>query len=151
MGAIFPRVGGSGEAQARAPEFFAWAPLLAVLVFTLNNFWIKGRAPVAIAGKLSDFAACFFLPLFVAALLAFTTRLERRQRVLVGCLVTTVGFSLVKISHAASAVLDSVCASLGSLILLHSPANRVDVTDLVALPMVAVAFWWARNNDGSTR
>lgn len=141
---------GPPQEGRRAPEFLAWAPLAAVALFTLNNFWLKGRAPVVIAGKLSDFAACFFLPLFVAALLAHATPWSRARRVALGAVTTALVFTLVKTSAAASAVLDGFCAALGSLVGLRSPANRVDPTDLVALPMVLLACWWS-NNQGKKR
>jgi len=132
---------------ARAPEFFAWPPLLAVTLFTFNNFWLKGRAPGVLSGKLSDFAACFFLPLFLSALLARVTPLAARTRAVVGATVTVVVFTLVKTSPAASRLLDALCAALGSLVLFHSPRNCVDPSDLFALPMVLLACLWARAVD----
>lgn len=106
-----------------------------------------GARAAALAGKLSDFAACFFLPLFVAALLARVTRWSRARRVAVGAVTTTLVFTLVKTSAAASAVLDGFCAALGSLVGLQSPANRVDPTDLLALPMVPLARWWSHHQE----
>jgi hypothetical protein len=141
---------GTLQEGRRAPEFLAWAPLAAVALFTFNNFWLKGRAPVVLAGKLSDFAACFFLPLFVAALLAHVTCWSRARRVALGAVTTALVFTLVKTSAAASSVLDGFCAALGSLVALRSPANRVDPTDLLALPMVLLACWWS-NNQGRKR
>jgi len=139
-------LGGSHTAFVRsassAPEFFAWPPLAAVLLFTLNNFWLKGRAPGLLSGKLSDFAACFFLPLFVSALLARVTPLRLRVRVAVGAGVTALAFALVKTSPAASSLLDALCA-----LFLRSPKNCVDPSDLVALPMVLLACLWARAVD----
>jgi hypothetical protein len=142
---------GREHSGARAPEFLAWAPLAAIALFTLNNFWLKGRAPVAIAGKLSDFAACFFLPLFFSALLAFATRWSLARRMLIGCATAVVGFSLVKTSAAASLLLDRACAALGGLVAFQSPKNRVDASDLIALPMVALAWLWAKKRDRSFR
>ena len=105
----------SSPSGARAPEFLAWPPLLAVVLFTFNNFWLKGRAPGLLSGKLSDFAACFFLPLFLSALLAHVTPLPARARVAFGAAITVVVFTSVKTSAAASGLLDALCAALGSL------------------------------------
>lgn len=129
------------------PEFFAWPPLAAVALFTLNNFWLKWHAPGVVSGKLSDFAACFFLPLFVSALLGKVTPLQLRARALLGAGVTVLVFGLVKTSPLASSWLDAFCAAFGSLVSLHSPNNRVDPSDLSALPMVLIACLWARAVD----
>jgi hypothetical protein len=133
-----------------APEFFAWPPLVAVALFTLNNFWLKGRAPGIVSGKLSDFAACFFLPLFVSALLGKVTPLRLQARVALGAAVTVLVFSLVKTSPLASSWLDALCAAFGSLVSRQSPNNCVDPSDLIALPMVLGACLWARAVDRRT-
>lgn len=140
----------SSPSGARAPEFLAWPPLLAVVLFTFNNFWLKGRAPGLLSGKLSDFAACFFLPLFLSALLAHVTPLPARARVAIGAAITVVVFTSVKTSAAASGLLDALCAALGSLVAFHSAKNRVDPSDLFALPMVLLACLWARAVDRRT-
>ena len=141
-------LGGVHEPRAgHAPEFFAWPPLAAVLLFTLNNFWLKSCSPGVLSGKLSDFAACFFLPLFISALLARATPLRLAVRVAVGAAVTALLFGLVKTSPAASSLLDALCGAFGSLVSLHSPNNCVDPSDLVALPMVLLACLWARAVD----
>ena len=69
------------------PEFFAPLPLLAVGLMVLNDWVLKPRLHNALTGKLSDVAVCFFLPLFISALLGFLWRRQPRARILVGAAV----------------------------------------------------------------
>ena len=62
-------------AASGAPEFFGVLPLMAVGLFALNNFVLKRAWPGLVTGKLSDLLICFFLPLFVSALMQRISRL----------------------------------------------------------------------------
>ena len=67
-----------------APEFFSALPLAAVALFALNNGVLKRAWPGLITGKLSDVTICFFLPLFLSALLERVSRLAVATRVAAG-------------------------------------------------------------------
>lgn len=128
-----------------APEFFGVLPLAAVALFALNNFVFKRAWPGLVTGKLSDLLVCFFLPLFVAALLQrLSPRLGPAARVAAGIVVTAAIFIAVKTSPAASHVLDRDIALLLQPLGLRTARNCVDVTDLCALPMLALAWLHAR-------
>jgi hypothetical protein len=128
-----------------APEFFSLLPRAAVALFALNNFVFKRAWPGLVTGKLSDLLACFFLPLFVSALLQrLSPRLGVAARVAAGIVVTGAIFIAVKTSSAASHVLDRDIALLLQPLGLRTAPNCVDVTDLCALPMVALAWLHAR-------
>jgi hypothetical protein len=136
---------GAARALARgAPEFFGILPLTAVGLFALNNFVLKRTWPGWVTGKLSDLLVCFFLPLFVSALLEQVSRLGAATRVTVGIALTATIFIAVKTSVAASLVLDRDIAMLLQPFGLRSMPNRADVTDLCALPMLALAWLHAR-------
>src|SRR5205085_11132169 len=117
-----------------APEFFGILPLTAVGLFALNNFVLKRTWPGLVTGKLSDLLICFFLPLFVSALLEQVSRLGAATRVAVGIALTATIFVAVKTSTTASHVLDRDIAMLLQPFGIRFMPNRVDVTDLCALP-----------------
>jgi hypothetical protein len=127
-------------------EFFAPLPLFAVGLFAVNNWVLKSRYPGWVTGKLSDIAACFFLPLFLSAFVDLVSlrKLRLRSRLAVGATLTIVGFSAVKLSKTASDGMTFVINALNRYAGLPMTENRVDPSDLIALPFVAVALWWAR-------
>ena len=136
--------GGTEAAAAGAPEFFGVLPLLAVSLFALNNFVLKRAWPGLVTGKLSDLLICFFLPLFLSALLARVSPLGAATRVAAGIAVTAAIFVAVKTSASASRVLDHDIALLLGPFGIRTAPNRVDVTDLWALPMLVLAWLHAR-------
>lgn len=120
-------------------EFCAPLPLAAVTLLAVNDHWLKAAFHNAVTGKLSDISGCFFLPLFVSALLELTTELLPKARLLLGASVTTVLFTCVSTSRVAA---DFVCAALapvGALFGLHGYRIACDPTDLIALPCVALS------------
>jgi hypothetical protein len=131
-------------AERRAPEYFSALPLAAVALFALNNGVLKRAWPGLITGKLSDVLICFFLPLFVSALLERVSRLAVATRMAIGIALTATIFIAVKTSAIASGLLDRDIARLLAPLGIHTAPNRVDVTDLCALPMLAVAWLYAR-------
>ena len=135
-----------GRSGRGAPEFFGVLPLMAVALFALNNGVLKRAFPGFVTGKLSDLLICFFLPLFVSALLERLSRLEVGSRVAAGIALTAAIFIAVKTSAAASAVLDRDIALVLQPFGIRTAPNRVDVTDLCALPMLALAWLYARRS-----
>lgn len=132
------------------PELASPLPLAAAAVLAANDHLLKAAFPGAITGKLSDFAGCFVLPLFLSAALACVTSWPLRARLALGTSVTAVAFSAVKLSPAAAGAVAS------ALDLATRPtfglSNRIvaDPTDLVALPLVLAAFaWGARRREAA--
>jgi hypothetical protein len=130
-----------------APEFFGIWPLLAVALFALNNIVLKRAWPGWVTGKLSDLLVCFFLPLFLSALLQRLGGLGAETRVAAGVAATAVVFIAVKTSVAASRVLDRGIAVLSQPLEMHLAPNCVDASDLCALPMLALAWLYARRRN----
>jgi hypothetical protein len=132
------------SSRPRAPEFFSLPPLAAVAVLVLNDHVLKGAFRGTLTGKLSDVAGCFFLPLFVSAVLAEVTSLTLHRRIALGVAATLALFVPIKLfPQAASAVARAV--ELVSLPLgLGAQHITVDPTDLLALPMVLLAAHYAR-------
>ena len=126
------------------PEFLAPVPLLAVGLMAVNDAYLKFAFHDALTGKLSDLAGCFFLPLFISAGLALATGWPLRRRLALGCAATALLFSLISTSslmaRAVCAGLEVVTAPLG----LSGHRIVSDPTDLVALPLVAAAWWYGR-------
>jgi hypothetical protein len=128
----------------RAPEFFSLAPLLAVALLTVNDHYFKGAFHNTLTGKLSDFAGCFFLPLYVSAMLAFVTRWSLERRLWVGALTTLAIFIPVSVSRPAA---DFVCRMVEWVAIpLGIGAQRIasDPTDLIAVPMICLAVLYAQ-------
>ena len=103
-------------------------PLIAILVTAANDHVLKGSGllPAWLTGKLSDFAGLFFFPLVVAAVLRAKTAAART-----GVVVATGAlFAVFKLSPRA-------CAWIAPI-----AGVTPDATDLIALPMLALAWWW---------
>jgi hypothetical protein len=121
-------------------EFFAPAPLLAVALMGLNDAYLKYRFHNALTGKLSDLAGCFFLPLFVSALLALVTPLRLATRLGIGATVTVVLFGAIKLSQPVG---DNVCLAMdwvGRRVGTGCGRIIADRSDLLALPCVLLAL-----------
>jgi hypothetical protein len=125
------------------PEFFNIWCYAAVGLFALNNHFLKFHYHNWLTGKLSDFAACFFLPLFISAVLALFVKWPLRRRVLIGAIVTVLIFSVVKLSPSASSILNNLLSFITLSFGFGGSNNTTDVTDLIALPMVGVAYYFA--------
>jgi hypothetical protein len=126
--------------------------LLAVAVLAINDWLLKPRfGPSVVTGKLSDVAGLIFAPVVLSAAIglvchvaawlgaAVDPSLSRRR--LVACTVATGAvFAAVKLSPAAAGVLAAAISQLGR------PATiRLDPSDLLALPALALALWIGRD------
>lgn len=131
----------------------------ALLLLLVNDHVLKRAMPGVLTGKLSDLAGMVFFPLVLVALARMTTpkhvwtaRFEPRVLV-AACLATAIGFALVKSTAFGN---DAYRMTWGAL---QWPAHALsalargralphlakvscvrDVTDLVALPFVGVAW-----------
>ena len=134
------REAGSSRAPGRrVREFIAPLPIAAVALLAVNDHLLKAAFHNTLTGKLSDIAGCFFLPLYVSALLSLVTGISLRARLYLGALITTALFVSVSLSRVAA---DAVCRWVG---MLAAPLGythlriAADPTDLIALPLVAAA------------
>lgn len=111
------------------------APLAALAVLALNDHVLKGAGllPGALTGKLSDFAGLFLFPVLLFVLLRVCTSSSRQRLAWASAGLTALGFAGVKLHPETNAL---VSATWGPMLL--------DPTDLVALPMVALAACWLR-------
>lgn len=124
------------------PEFFNAGCLGAVSVFALNNYAWKYQYHNWLTGKLSDLAACFFLPLFFSAILSLLVSWPLQRRVLAGACVTIVVFTLLKTSSLASGWFDDQLSILTTFVGLGRSINIADKADLIALPMTGLAYFY---------
>ena len=107
-----------------SPAFIA---SLALLV--LNDFVLKPVFHNALTGKLSDFAGLFALTLFVATLCPSYRR--------VAGWAIAAAFTFWKTSYAESLI------EAWNAVAPFAVGRTVDLTDLVALSMIALAVWAA--------
>jgi len=126
------------------PEFLAPLPLCAVALMAVNDRWLKPTFHNALTGKLSDVAICFFLPLYVSALLALVTRWPRARRVAVGAGFTVCLFTALKVSQPAADLFCTLLRPLGAPLGLSRFQAWADPTDLVTLPLVWAAVRYSR-------
>ena len=126
--------------QINIPEFFNPWCLSAVALFAVNNIFWKYHYPGWFTGKLSDFAACYFLPLFISALLSLLVNWTVKQRLLIGVTLTSLIFTLVKTSVLISEYMNMLLSKLTSAFGLGPSINLVDPTDLIALPLIGITY-----------
>ena len=144
------------------PEFFAPAPLGAVALMALNDHVLKARLHNALTGKLSDLAACFFLPALVSGVLGMVGPLRSAWRLAAGALVTAGIFVALELSDTAGGWFALVTTTLGAPLGIHRAVLTRDLTDLAALAMIPLGCLHARraitrgatdaaaNSDGAT-
>src|SRR5215510_1564174 len=107
-----------------SPAFIA---ALALLV--INDFALKPLFHNALTGKLSDFAGLFALTLFVA------TQWPRHGRLAAALIAAT--FTFWKTSYAEPLI------EAWNAVAPFAFGRTVDLSDLVALPMIPLAVWAA--------
>ncbi len=125
-------------------EFFGVAPLAAVALLAVNDAFLKPLFHNALTGKLSDFAGCFFLPLYASALLAVVTGLSRERRLWIGAAFTVALFAPIKIWPEAGAAVCAALLPLGRALGLSGLHIVADPTDLLALVMVPLAVAYGK-------
>jgi hypothetical protein len=135
-----------------------------VVVLLLNDHVWKAAMPGAVTGELSDFAGLIFFPLMLIAAAEIAQdgvgRWQRpnRKLAIAACLLTAAGFALVKATaigttawSVATGAMQWLPGAAADVFMGHglpAPARTLvamDVTDLIALPAVLVAFWIARS------
>jgi len=131
-------------------EFVAPLPLAAVALMAVNDAFLKARLHDALTGKLSDIAVCFFLPLYLSALIGAVTRVAPRTRLLVGAAVTAALYAVLELSPAAAAAFCVANARVGALVGIHRPFRLTsDPTDLLALALVPAAYVYGMRRLGA--
>ena len=110
-----------------------WLGSLATLA--INDHLLKGSGmfPELVTGKLSDFAGLLVAPLLLATLLG----VRKRYAWLLAHAAVGFVFTAIQVSPAAANLWASAMGSIG-----FPWAITPDVTDLVALPMLAVSAWF---------
>jgi hypothetical protein len=117
--------------------------VLALVVLVVNDHILKAAHPGLLTGKLSDVAGLVLAPPLVAVLASLIAPRLRARTVAVGA-VAAVGltFTIIKSSGYAAGA-----ASAAWSLLWPPSLVRADVTDMVALPALAVAWWaWTRSS-----
>ena len=130
----------SGQGPSSLEPFYSLPALGAVALFALNNWVLKQRFPGWVTGKLSDVLVCFFLPLYIAALLRWCSGLGASVRIKAGLALTAALLVAVKSSWLASDLLNAIVQPLSARLGLHTRPNLADASDLIALPVLWLAF-----------
>jgi hypothetical protein len=141
---------GPGRRALPAGELLEPVALSAVLLLVMNDWLLKGRAPAALTGKLSDLAGLVCAPLIATAALDVAlwaaARLGapvdfslRRWKIAAAAVAVGTAFAAVKLSPDAAGALERAAAAVG-LGWRIAP----DPGDLVVLPALALAIWLGR-------
>ncbi len=117
--------------------------LAAIAVLLVNDHVLKAAWPGPVTGKLSDVAGLVFAPALVAAVLCLLVpRVPARMAAAFGLAGVGLAFAWVKATAAGAGVASAAWSVLRPSTIL------ADVTDLAALPALAVAWWtWRRVRD----
>ena len=141
---------GPGRRALPAGELLDPVALAAVLLLVVNDWFLKGRAPAGLTGKLSDLAGLVCAPLIATAALDVAlwaaARLGapvdfslRRWKIAGAAAVIGCAFAAVKLSPAAAHALEQAAGGIG----LHWRI-AADASDLFTLPGLALAIWLGR-------
>jgi hypothetical protein len=141
---------GPGRRALPAGELLDPAALAAVLLLVVNDWLLKGRAPPALTGKLSDLAGLVCAPLIATAaldtMLWLAARLGapvdfslRRWKLAAAAATVGLAFIAVKLSPDAARAVEQAAAAVG-LGWRIAP----DPGDLVVFPALALAVWLGR-------
>lgn len=142
--------------STRSPDpLFRPASLAAVLVLVLNDHVFKRACPGFITGKLSDCAGMVFFPLLLTyAAVRLWPKTAPQRWLGPTCVITAIGFTLVKCTSWGHDAYASVWGALqwpywalrawwsGRLTpALPRVSCARDISDLLALPCLLLAYW----------
>ncbi|WP_179855552.1 hypothetical protein [Paractinoplanes atraurantiacus] len=121
---------------------FSWlihpVTVLGLGLLLLNDHYLKAAHPSWLTGKLSDAAGLVMAPALLAVLL--TPFLKDKRVGPVATVTVGVGFALVKAWPYATTTASSAWS------LLRATEFRTDLTDLITLPFLGVAYWAFRHS-----
>jgi hypothetical protein len=120
--------------------------LLAVVLLLVNDWYLKPRYHGVVTGKLSDIAGLTFAPLILSSVIglglhaaaSLGARVDpslSRRRLLLCILATALGFTIVKLSPAASEGVAQLLGHLG-----RQASIYLDRSDLLCLPALGIAY-----------
>ncbi len=127
--------------QSRYANEFYNAPVIGtILLFTINNWWLKIEYGNWLTGKLSDFLFCFFFPIYCSSILAIIPKLDKQVRIGIGVTLTLLSFIAMKTSITVSSWVSEILSALTASVIGMNSVNAVDSTDLIACPMVIISI-----------
>ena len=120
--------------------------LLAVVLLLVNDWVLKPRYHGFVTGKLSDIAGLTFAPVILSSVIGLLlhgaaslgARIDpslSRRRLLLCILATALGFTIVKLSPAASEGVAQLLGHLG-----REASIYLDPSDLFCLPALGIAY-----------
>jgi hypothetical protein len=150
--AVLAGLDGPRRRALPAGEFLHPLPLAATLLLFVNDHLLKGSGalPPVVTGKLSDLCGLLLFPLLLTATLDTAAMVGarlgapidfslRRWKLALAIAATGLAFAATKLSPAAALAGARALEVLGVDAVIVS-----DPTDLIALPMLAVAWWLGR-------
>lgn len=121
-------------------EFYNKIVILSVIIFALNNWWLKYHYHNWITGKLSDLLFCFFFPMYCSAILSFFTNWTIKARMSFGVLLTLISFFMMKTSSLVSIRVSNFLSIFSQILYGEYSINIVDPSDLLVTPIVVFSM-----------
>jgi hypothetical protein len=136
------RAGGLPIGEAMHP-----VALLGLVVMVVNDWILKPRlGPSAVTGKLSDLGGLIAAPVVLTAAIGLVLLLFRakdpyltHRRLVIACLATGAVFAAIKLSETAASWFIAVIS------VVRPATVYLDRTDLLTLPVLAIAYWIGRD------
>ncbi len=124
-------------------EFYNRVVIFSIIIFTINNWWLKYEFHNWITGKLSDVLFCFFFPIYCSAILSIFTNWKIIVRMWVGISLTLASFVAMKTSPIISTRVSDVLSIFSQASFGQDSHNVVDQSDLIATPVVICSLLFA--------
>jgi len=143
--------GGDGASVLPIGEALHPVALGAMIVLVVNDWVLKARfGPSVVTGKLSDLAGLAAAPVVLTALIGLVLLAAQKlgasvdpklshRRLVVAIAATGAVFAAIKLSPRAAGWFTDV------LSVVRPATVHLDRTDLLCLPMLAVAYWIGRD------
>lgn len=109
--------------------------LLALLILILNDHFLKANYPSFLTGKLSDFSGIFMFTVFIYVLIK--SYIKYNYQLILLHIVVAISFVIWKI-----APVEIILSKISELTSLPVPFRVKDPTDLIALSILFLSYWF---------
>ena len=124
-------------------------PIICIIIFSVNNFYLKSEYSNWLTGKLSDLTFCFFCPLWLYSVVLFLkpqfTEKQKNITISLSTLFTAILFTLMKTNINFSQFHDLIQLKIWENLGVSPHKNILDISDLLALLSCIGAFYYGKS------